>query len=138
MTLQEPAFMLIQYIYALLTVTPCPIWFWYRWASALFLLGIFSWSIYNGAIYYIDIFGKRFQNELEQLKKDVAKWQSPSEGATSPLPDSEIGSGDGDKRDDSPIGQDGKASPVPIPPLDGQLFSSGVEKLPAAILLART
>ncbi|RAL59318.1 hypothetical protein DID88_006923 [Monilinia fructigena] len=28
-SLQEPAFMLIQYSYALLTMLPCPLWFWY-------------------------------------------------------------------------------------------------------------
>jgi len=72
----EPGFMLTQYAYALCTMIPCPIWFWYRWASAAFLLALFSWSIYNGATYYIDVFGTRFQKELEQLKKDVAKWQS--------------------------------------------------------------
>ena len=37
---------------------------------------VFIWSIYNGATYYIDVFGKRFQKELEELKKDVAKWQT--------------------------------------------------------------
>lgn len=82
--LQELAFMVVQYIYALGTMIPCPIWFWYRWPSAAFLLAVFVWSIYNGATFYIDIFGKRFQNELEQLKKDVAKWQSSPNMATSP------------------------------------------------------
>ena len=85
--LQEPAFMMVQYIYALGTMLPCPIWFWYRWPSALFLMAVFAWSIYNGATYYIDVFGKRFQTELEQLKKDVAKWQtSPEMGGSPPLP----------------------------------------------------
>ena len=55
--------MLIQYVYALLTMIPCPMWFWYRWASAAFLIAVFVWSIYNGATYYIDVFGKRFQND---------------------------------------------------------------------------
>ena len=73
--LQEPAFMMIQYCYALLTMLPAPIWFWFHWASAAFLMSLFSWCVYNGATYYIDIFGKRFQKELEQLKKDVAAWQ---------------------------------------------------------------
>jgi len=82
--LQEPAFMLVQYAYALGTMVPCPIWFWYRWPSATFLMGVFVWSIYNGATYYIDVFGKRFQNELEQLRKDVAKWQTSSEATISP------------------------------------------------------
>lgn len=83
--LQEPAFMGIQYLYALLTMIPCPIWFWYRWASSAFMIIVFIWSIHNGAAYYIDVFGKRFQKELEQLKRDVAKWQSSPDFTTSPL-----------------------------------------------------
>ncbi|KAI9818350.1 MAG: hypothetical protein M1826_001412 [Phylliscum demangeonii] len=82
--LQEWAFMLIQYCYALLTMVPCPLWFWNRWLSASFLLAVFSWSIYNGATFYIDVFGKRFQNELEQLKKDVARWQNAIDPPMSP------------------------------------------------------
>jgi len=84
-SLQEPAFMLIQYFYALLTMFPCPIWFWYRYPSALFLFAVFCWSIYNGATYYIDVFGKRFQNELEQMRKEVQKWQNSPDMMTSPL-----------------------------------------------------
>lgn len=84
--LQEPCYMLIQYAYALLTMLPCPIWFWYRYPSAIFLCSVFGWSIYNGATYYIDVFGKRFQNELEELKKEVTKWQeSPNGMMVSPL-----------------------------------------------------
>ncbi|CAZ85113.1 unnamed protein product [Tuber melanosporum] len=75
-TMQEPAFMLIQYSYAVLTMLPCPFWFYHSSFSALFLTAVGLWSIYNGATFYIDVFGKRFQNELEQLKKDVAKWQN--------------------------------------------------------------
>lgn len=88
--LQEPAFMLIQYTFALSTMIPCPIWFWSRWASGIYMSALFIWSIHNGATYYIDVFGKRFQKELEQLKKDVVRWQSSPDFATSPLvlPDS--------------------------------------------------
>ena len=84
-SLQEPAFMLIQYTYAVLTMLPCPLWFWSRWASASFLLAVFVWSVYNGATYYIDVFGTRFQKELEALKRDVAKWQTSPDVMTSPL-----------------------------------------------------
>jgi hypothetical protein len=83
--LQEPAFMLIQYSYAVATMLPCPLWFWYRWASAAFLMSVFVWSIWNGATYYIDVFGKRFQNELELLKRDVEKWQQSPDGYFSPV-----------------------------------------------------
>lgn len=82
--LHEPAFMLTQYFYALGSMLPCPIWFWYRYPSAAFLLSLFSWSIYNGATYYIDVFGTRFQKELEQLKKDVTKWQISPDVFNSP------------------------------------------------------
>ena len=82
--LQEPAFMLIQYTYACLTMIPCPLWFWSRWASGGFLAVVFMWSTYNGANYYIEVFGKRFQKELEQLKTDVAKWQNSPVAAAGP------------------------------------------------------
>lgn len=75
-SLQEVAFMLIQYSYSCLTIIPCPIWFLSRWASGIFLLAVFTWSIYNGSTYYIDVFGKRFQRELEGMKLEVAKWQT--------------------------------------------------------------
>ncbi|KAL6862365.1 hypothetical protein J3F83DRAFT_746073 [Trichoderma novae-zelandiae] len=77
--LQEPTFMVIQYFYALLTIIPCPLWFLSRWASTAFLLVVFGWSIYNGATFYIDVFGKRFQKELEAMKADVIKWQNNPE-----------------------------------------------------------
>ena len=84
--LQEPAFMGIQYCYALLTMMPAPVWFWFRWPSAIFLMVVFTLSTYNGAVYYIDVFGTRFQKELEQLKRDVAKWQvSPEITGKTPL-----------------------------------------------------
>ena len=84
-SLQEPAFMLIQYLYAILTMIPCPIWFWSKVGSSLFLSVILTWSVYNGSTFYIDVFGRRFQKELEQLQHDVARWQSSPEAAASPI-----------------------------------------------------
>ncbi len=92
--LQEPTFMMIQYSYAVLTMLPCPLWFISRHASTVFLLVVFAWSIYNGSTYYIDVFGKRFQKELEAMKAEVIKWQNaPELMLTSPLmqPQSEPG-----------------------------------------------
>lgn len=84
-SLQEPAFMFIQYAYAVLTMLPCPLWFYSRWASATFLMVVFVWSVYNGSTYYIDVFGKRFQKELESMKAEVAKWQVSPDGSVSPM-----------------------------------------------------
>ncbi|KAH7078390.1 hypothetical protein FB567DRAFT_607585 [Paraphoma chrysanthemicola] len=90
-SLQESAFMVIQYLYAVLTMLPCPVWFWYRWPSGLFLTTVFLWSVYNGATFYIDVFGNRFQKELEALKKDVAKWQASPGGGYTPFTPNEAG-----------------------------------------------
>lgn len=73
--LQEPAFMGIMYVYALLTMVPCPLWFWSRWASATFIMSVFTWATYNGAEYYIEVFGKRMEKELEAMKRDMQRTQ---------------------------------------------------------------
>ncbi|QIW97223.1 hypothetical protein AMS68_002741 [Peltaster fructicola] len=70
---QEPIFMMIQYVYALLTLSPCPIWFWSRWASATFMMVVLSWASWNGATYYIDVFGRRMEKELNELRKQVER-----------------------------------------------------------------
>jgi hypothetical protein len=77
--MQEACFMMIQYSYAVLTMLPCPLWFLSRWASTAFLIAVFTWSIYNGATYYIDVFGVRFQKELEAMKAEVIQWQNSPE-----------------------------------------------------------
>lgn len=78
-SLQEPIFMCIQYSYALLTMIPCPLWFWYRWASSAFMLIVLAWASYNGATFYIDVFGRRMEKELNALRAEVQKMaKSPS------------------------------------------------------------
>ena len=54
---------------------PTPIWYGSRLWSAVFVSFVFGWSVWNGATYYIDIFGKRFQRELAELRAEVEKWQ---------------------------------------------------------------
>ncbi|GMF94635.1 unnamed protein product [Aspergillus oryzae] len=129
-SLQAPAFMLIQYFYAILTMIPCPLWLWSRWASGLFLTGLFILSIHNGATYYIDVFGKRFQKELEALKKDVARWQSSPEGTASPTiltSDSAVATGThvlDDSKGAAKNGGSDKASIDKIPLLDSTVTAS--------------
>lgn len=73
--MQVTAFTLIQFGYQLLTMTPCPIWFRYKHACGAFVTFIFIWSAYNGATYYIEVFGKRFEKEVQQLKVELAELQ---------------------------------------------------------------
>lgn len=69
------AFTFIQYSYQLATMLLCPIWYSSKILSSLFVTFIFFWASYNGATYYIDIFGKRFQKELLKLQAEVAEWK---------------------------------------------------------------
>ncbi|PQE04181.1 f-box protein [Rutstroemia sp. NJR-2017a BVV2] len=130
-SLQEPAFMLIQYSYALLTMLPCPLWFWYRYLSGAFLIAVFCWSVYNGANYYIEVFGKRFQNELEEMKREVQKWQNTPEMITSPLmtPKTEGGELANDDSGESkkPRVHSRSTSLDKIPLLNEQPGSSGID-----------
>jgi hypothetical protein len=103
-SLQEPVFMCIQYLYALLTMIPCPIWFWYRWASSAFMMIVLAWASWNGATYYIDVFGKRMEKELNALRNEVQRMaRSPSLEGMSNI-GSPVGSPSG------PSGNDGSAN----------------------------
>jgi len=116
--------MLIQYGFALSTMIPSPVWFWYRNASGIYISALFVWSIHNGATYYIDVFGKRFQKELDQLKMDVARWQSSPEGATSPLifPDTPATVATDTSRTHAPLEKRGSVDRIPL--LDANLAAS--------------
>ena len=34
---------------------------------------VFTWASWNGATYYIDVFGRRMEKELEQLRREVSR-----------------------------------------------------------------
>ena len=77
--MQTLAFTLIQFFYQVLTMTPCPIWFKYKHACGAFVVFIFLWASYNGATYYIDVFSKRLEKEVDKLKKEVINLQQENE-----------------------------------------------------------
>lgn len=77
--MQILAFTLIQFGYQLLTMVFCPIWFKYKHICAIFVTFIFSWASYNGATYYIDVFGKRYEKEVNKLKEEIKILQEANE-----------------------------------------------------------
>ncbi|KAI3407142.2 hypothetical protein KGF56_000044 [Candida oxycetoniae] len=77
--MQTLAFTLIQFGYQLLTMLPCPIWYKYKHACGGFVCSIFIWASYNGATWYIDVFGKRLEKEVDKLKLEVGKLQQENE-----------------------------------------------------------
>ncbi|KAG7096620.1 hypothetical protein E1B28_004037 [Marasmius oreades] len=69
-----PTFIAGQLVYTILTEVPAvyvlydsPFW------SGAFLIGIFGVSAWNGGGYYIEVFGRKFERELEALRKELAE-----------------------------------------------------------------
>lgn len=93
-SLPEPfpvlAFTLIQYMYQLLTMLLCPIWFKYKFLATAFMSFIFIWSSYNGATYYIDIFGKKFEKEVFKLREEISLLQDRNQSRSELSEDSQV------------------------------------------------
>ncbi|KAJ7667640.1 hypothetical protein DFH06DRAFT_1183131 [Mycena polygramma] len=71
---REAAFLSGQLVYAVLTEVPAvyllydsPFW------SGAFLIFILSVSVWNGGGFYIEVFGRKFERELEALRKELAE-----------------------------------------------------------------
>jgi len=69
-----PSFMFGQLIYSVVTELPAvfilyesPFW------SGAFLIFIFAVSVWNGGGFYIEVFGRKFERELEALRKELAE-----------------------------------------------------------------
>lgn len=82
---RELTFMGGQLIYAILTELPA-IFVFYRssfW-SAAFLIFIFAVSVWNGGGFYIEVFGRKFERELEALRRELAESTARSSGSSTP------------------------------------------------------
>lgn len=62
---------LFQYCYQLVTMILCVIWFNNSIAAAGFLIFIFLHAAKNGASYYVDYYGKKFEKEVDKLRIQV-------------------------------------------------------------------
>ncbi|KAJ7873355.1 hypothetical protein B0H14DRAFT_146196 [Mycena olivaceomarginata] len=79
------SFLTGQLLYAVLTEAPAvyllydsPLW------SGVFLLLILAVSVWNGGGFYIEVFGRKFERELEALRKELAESNARS-GIETPL-----------------------------------------------------
>lgn len=56
-------------------------------ATNIYLIIIFSSSIWNGATFYVEVFGRKFERELERLRKEMdALTASNSSSTGNPTP----------------------------------------------------
>ncbi|TFY58690.1 hypothetical protein EVG20_g8054 [Dentipellis fragilis] len=68
-----------QFLYAVLTEIP-PVFLLYDsplWSGA-FLILIFGVSVWNGGAFYVEVFGRKFERELEALRRELAEANSRS------------------------------------------------------------
>ncbi|CAK5262681.1 unnamed protein product [Mycena citricolor] len=82
---REVAFMAGQLVYSILTEVP-PVFILYDspfWSGA-FLIFILSVSVWNGGGFYIEVFGRKFERELEALRKELAEATAARSGRSSP------------------------------------------------------
>lgn len=84
---RESAFMAGQLVYSVLTELPAVFVlydssFW----SGAFLIFILAVSVWNGGGFYIEVFGRKFEKEMEALRKELAEATSRSESqGSSPI-----------------------------------------------------
>ncbi|KAG0676069.1 hypothetical protein C6P40_000517 [Pichia californica] len=78
-SLPEPfpvvAFTIIQYFYQLITMSLCPLLYSYKHFCSIFVSFIFLCATYNGATYYVDFYGKKFQKEVYKLQGEIDSFQ---------------------------------------------------------------
>jgi hypothetical protein len=63
-------FMLLQLVYHLLTSIPTYFLYRHFWLNTLFLIGMFTASVWNGANYYIEVFSRRYITEIESIQQN--------------------------------------------------------------------
>lgn len=73
-------YIVAQYLYQLTTMCLCGIWYNYRPAAVAFVMFMFLSASHNGATYYIDFYGKRYEKEVNKLRDEVESLQQQLKG----------------------------------------------------------
>ncbi|TCD66833.1 hypothetical protein EIP91_000911 [Steccherinum ochraceum] len=85
---REWSFMLGQLVYSIITELPAVFLLYDSKAwSAVYLMVLFSVCVWNGGGFYIEVFGRKFERQLEALRKELAEAyaRSSSSAPTSPI-----------------------------------------------------
>ena len=90
--------------------------------STIFLFFLFGVSVWNGGGFYIEVFGRKFEKEMEALRKELAEMSAsraatPAESTASLPRDADASSGEegGDRVDPIEMQQDYTGRPVAEP-----------------------
>lgn len=61
----------VQYLFQLCTMLLCSIWLRYIWTVSIVLCCISLITAYNGATYYVDVYGRNFEAQINKLKQEL-------------------------------------------------------------------
>ncbi|KAI1789008.1 hypothetical protein LXA43DRAFT_600403 [Ganoderma leucocontextum] len=120
---REISFMAGQLLYSIITELPA-VFILYDsafWSSAYILL-LFAVSVWNGGGFYIEVFGRKFERELEALRKELAEVNARSERSSptlGPQSDDDMATLNGSPHSLSPIVTAVEVSDANIPPING-------------------
>ncbi|TBU32011.1 hypothetical protein BD311DRAFT_655358 [Dichomitus squalens] len=83
---REVSFMAGQLVYSIITALPAVFVLYDSafWSSA-YILFLFAVSVWNGGGFYIEVFGRKFERELEKLRKELAEINARSERSSPTL-----------------------------------------------------
>ncbi|KAL7282194.1 hypothetical protein ACG7TL_003663 [Trametes sanguinea] len=83
---REVSFMFGQLVYSVITELPAVFVLYDSafWSSA-YVLFLFAVSVWNGGGFYIEVFGRKFERELEKLRKELAEVTARSERSSPTL-----------------------------------------------------
>ncbi|KAI0370166.1 hypothetical protein BV20DRAFT_966770 [Pilatotrama ljubarskyi] len=83
---REVAFMFGQLVYSVITELPAVFLLYDSafWSSA-YVLFLFGVSVWNGGGFYIEVFGRKFERELEALRRELAEVNAKSERSSPTL-----------------------------------------------------
>ncbi|KAK8869577.1 hypothetical protein IAR55_000144 [Kwoniella newhampshirensis] len=69
---REQWFIFGQLIYSIIfMIPPAALYIHSPRSSSVFLITIFAVSVWNGASFYVEVFGRKFERELERLRKEM-------------------------------------------------------------------
>ncbi|KAM5534871.1 hypothetical protein V8D89_011426 [Ganoderma adspersum] len=119
---REISFMAGQLLYSIITELPAVFLLYDSafWSSAYILL-LFAVSVWNGGGFYIEVFGRKFERELEALRKELAEVNARSERSSptlGPQSDDDMATLNGSPNNLSPIVTAVEVSDANIPPIN--------------------
>nr|VWO99654.1 N/A [Ganoderma boninense] len=118
---REISFMGGQLLYSIITELPAVFLLYDSafWSSAYIFL-LFAVSVWNGGGFYIEVFGRKFERELEALRKELAEVNARSERSSptlGPQSDDDMATLNGSPNSLSPIVTAVEVSDANIPPI---------------------